>query len=103
MVALCDIDESRLNKKSRRYKVAAKFVDYREMLDELGDKIDAVTVSTPDHSHAPASAAAIRLGKHCFTQKPLTWSVQEARTLRELANTHKVSTQMGNKGTSHDS
>ena len=102
VVALCDIDESRLNKKARRYKGVAKYVDYREMLDEMGDKIDAVTVSTPDHSHAPASALAIRAGKHCFTQKPLTWSVQEARTLRELANKHDVATQMGNQGTSHD-
>jgi len=102
VVALCDIDESRLNKKARRYKGVAKYVDYREMLDEMGDKIDAVTVSTPDHSHAPASALAIRAGKHCFTQKPLTWSVQEARTLRKLANKHEVATQMGNQGTSHD-
>ncbi|MCA8988650.1 MAG: Gfo/Idh/MocA family oxidoreductase, partial [Planctomycetaceae bacterium] len=99
VVALCDIDGERLDKKSRRYPDAAKFADYREMLNELGDKIDAVTVSTPDHSHAPASAMAMRMGKHCFCQKPLTWSVHEARTLRQIANDKGVATQMGNQGT----
>ncbi len=102
VVALCDIDEDRLDKKSRRYPNAKKFVDYREMLTEMGDKIDGVTVSTPDHSHAPASAMAMKMGKHCFCQKPLTWSVHEARVLRQLANEHGVATQMGNQGTSEN-
>ena len=102
VVALCDIDESRLDKKSRRYPDAKKFVDYRQMLDEMGDKIDAVTVSTPDHTHAPAAAMAIRKGKHAFVQKPLTWSVHEARMLRQLANEHGVATQMGNQGTAEN-
>jgi len=101
VVALCDVDDNNLKRKSARFKAAKTFNDYRKMLDEMGDKIDAVTVSTPDHSHAPASALAIRMGKHCFTQKPLTWSVVEARTLRELAAKHKVATQMGNQGTSN--
>lgn len=102
VVALCDIDEDRLDKKARRYPDAKKFVDYREMLTEMGDQIDGVTVSTPDHSHAPASAMAMKMGKHCFTQKPLTWSVHEARVLRQLANEHGVATQMGNQGTSEN-
>ena len=101
VVALCDVDDNNLKRKSARFKSAKTFNDYRKMLDEMGDKIDAVTVSTPDHSHAPASALAIRMGKHCFCQKPLTWSVVEARTLRELAAKHKVATQMGNQGTSN--
>lgn len=102
IVALCDIDQKRLDQKGRRYKSAKKFNDYREMLDEMGDKIDAVTVSTPDHSHAPASMKAMKLGKHCFTQKPLTWSVHEARVMRETAAKRKVATQMGNQGTSQN-
>lgn len=102
VIALCDIDESRLDKKARRYPDAKKFVDYRVMLDELGDKIDAVTVSTPDHTHAAAAAAAIRKGKHAFVQKPLTWSVSEARILRKLANEFGVATQMGNQGTAEN-
>ncbi len=69
------------------------------MLEDLGDKIDAVTVSTPDHSHAPASVMAMRMGKHCFCQKPLTWSVEEARLMRTLAAEKKLCTQMGNQGT----
>ena len=60
VVALCDIDESRLNKKARRYPDAAKYIDFRVMLDEMGDKIDAVTVSTPDHTHAIAAATAMK-------------------------------------------
>ncbi|QDU09087.1 Gfo/Idh/MocA family protein [Gimesia aquarii] len=99
LIAICDIDDKRLAKSAARYPKAKKFNDYREMLTEMGDQIDAVTVSTPDHSHAPASIMAMKKGKHCFTQKPLTWSVHEARMMREVANKHKVATQMGNQGT----
>ena len=102
VVALCDIDAERLDKKARRYPEAKKYFDFRVMLDEMGDKIDGVTVSTPDHTHAVAAAAAIRMGKHAFVQKPLTWSVHEARVLRQLANEHGVATQMGNQGTSEN-
>jgi predicted dehydrogenase len=103
IVAICDIDDQRLEKKARKlagkFPDVKKFNDYRQMLEELGDKIDAVTVSTPDHVHAPASVMAMRLGKHCFCQKPLTWSVEEARKMREIAAVKKVATQMGNQGT----
>ena len=99
IVALCDIDERRLAKKGAAFPKAKKFTDYRKMLEELADDIDAVTVSTPDHSHAPASVMAMKLGKHCFTQKPLTWSVFEARTMRKLAREKGLCTQMGNQGT----
>lgn len=102
LIAICDIDDKRLLKAAARYPNAKKFNDYREMLEEMGDKIDAVTVSTPDHSHAPASVMAMKKGKHCFTQKPLTWSVHEARVMRETANKHDVQTQMGNQGTAKD-
>jgi len=102
IVALCDIDEGTLDKMAEKFPDAKKYVDYRTMLEDLGDKIDAVTVSTPDHTHAPASVMAMRMGKHCFCQKPLTWSVEEARLMRELAAEKKLCTQMGNQGTAED-
>jgi predicted dehydrogenase len=102
LIAICDIDDKHLAKAAARYPKAKKFNDYREMITEMGDQIDAVTVSTPDHSHAPASVMAMKNGKHCFTQKPLTWSVSEARIMRETANKNKVATQMGNQGTSYN-
>ena len=100
IVALCDIDEERLEKAALRYPKAKKFVDYRKLYDEMGDSIDAVTVSTPDHSHAPAAIRGMKMGKHCFCQKPLTYTVAEARMMRELAAEKKLCTQMGNQGTS---
>jgi predicted dehydrogenase len=101
IVALCDIDEKVLDRKSMKFPRAKLYFDYRKMLEEMGDKIDAVTVSTPDHTHAPASVLAMRMGKHCFCQKPLTWSIEEARVMRTLAADKKLCTQMGNQGTSH--
>jgi hypothetical protein len=73
--------------------------DFREMLDKSGQRIDAVVVATPDHSHAVVSAAAIRAGKPVFCEKPLTRVVAESRDLRELARKHQVVTAMGNQGT----
>ena len=102
IVALCDIDSKTLDKMAAKFPDAKKYFDYRKMLEDLGDKIDAVTVSTPDHTHAPASVMAMRMGKHCFCQKPLTWSIEEARVMRELAAEKKLATQMGNQGTADD-
>jgi predicted dehydrogenase len=102
VVAICDIDEKMLEKKAHQFPKAKKYFDYRTMLDELGGKIDAVTVSTPDHSHAPASVRAMRLGKHVYCQKPLTWSIEEARLMRTLAAEKSLATQMGNQGTAKD-
>ncbi|HLJ95049.1 MAG TPA: Gfo/Idh/MocA family oxidoreductase [Gemmataceae bacterium] len=99
IVALCDIDERTLDAAAKRYPKAKKYVDFRKMFDDMGKSIDAVTVSTPDHVHAVASALAMRLGKHCFTQKPLSHSLYEARRLGEIATEMKVATQMGNQGT----
>lgn len=98
MVAICDIDENTLNSKGNEFKDARKYFDFRAMLTEMGDKIDAVTVSTPDHTHATAAAMAMNMGKHVYCQKPLAWSVHECRVLRTLAKEKKVSTQMGNQG-----
>jgi len=99
VVALCDIDEKELDKKANRFSTAERFYDFRKMFDKLAKQIDAVTVSTPDHTHAPASIMAMKLGKHVYCQKPLTHSVYEARLMRETARQMKVCTQMGNQGT----
>ena len=66
VVGICDTESKRLMGAAKRFKGAATFADFREMLDTLGDKIDAVTVSTPDHTHAVAAAKVLSMGKHCF-------------------------------------
>jgi predicted dehydrogenase len=98
IVALCDVDQNTLDSRKQKYPDAQTFKDYRVMYDKIGKDIDAVIVATPDHHHAPASVRAIKMGKHCFTQKPLTQSVYEARTMRQLAKKMGVATQMGNQG-----
>ena len=95
IVALCDVDANLLDKAARGFPKAAKFADFRKMLDKMHNQIDAVVVSTPDHTHAPAAAAAMKLGKHCYCEKPLTHTVGECRTLIELAARGKLVTQMG--------
>jgi len=99
MVAICDVDTGRLDGAGNKFKEAKKYTDFRKMLDEMGKSIDAVTVSTPDHTHASAALMAMRMGKHCFVQKPLTHSIYEARLMGEVAKKMKVATQMGNQGT----
>jgi predicted dehydrogenase len=99
IVALCDCDENTLNQKAAQFPNAKKYTDYRKMFDEMAKSIDAVTVSTPDHTHAPASVMAMRLKKHVYCQKPLTHTVYEARRMREIAKEMGVCTQMGNQGT----
>src|SRR5215831_10692457 len=78
-----------------------RYTDFREMLAQQRD-IDAVIVATPDHMHAPIASAAMDLGKHVYVQKPLCWSVEEARHLAAKAKANpKLATQMGNQGHSH--
>ena len=102
IVALCDVDENEGAKSFAQFPNAKRFQDFRRLFDELGKGIDAVTVATPDHTHAVAAAAAIRRGKHVYCEKPLTRTVHEARVLRQLADKYKVVTQMGNQGSSSD-
>jgi predicted dehydrogenase len=102
VVGLCDVDRQTLTKKGREFKDAAQFQDFREMLDQIGEKIDIVTVSTPDHTHAAAAVRAMKMRKHVYCQKPLTWSIREARTMREVAAEMGVVTQMGNQGSSEN-
>jgi predicted dehydrogenase len=98
VVALCDIDEVRLGQRAATWPTARKFFDYRKLFDAMMREIDAVVVSTPDHSHALPSVLAMRAGKHVYCQKPLTHSPFEARLMRQVAARHKVCTQMGNQG-----
>ena len=102
LVAICDIDDKNLAKAAAKHPNAQKFNDFREMLDKMGDKIDAVTVSTPDHMHAQISLRAMSMGKHVFCQKPLTRTVAEARLMRKTAADKGVATQMGNQGTANN-
>ncbi len=102
VVAICDIDDKTLEGKAGRFSQAKKYNDFRKMLDEMGKSIDAVTVSTPDHTHAAAAMMAMKMGKHVYCQKPLTHTVREARALREAAKKYKVCTQMGNQGSAEN-
>jgi len=99
MVAICDVDTNRLEGAGKKFDKAKKYTDFRKMLEEVEKSIDAVTVSTPDHCHAPAALMAMRMGKHCFVQKPLTHSIYEARLMGKVAKEMGVATQMGNQGT----
>lgn len=102
IVALCDVDWKYAGKTFGDYPNARKFKDWRVMFDQMGSEIDAIMVATPDHTHAGVTANAITLGKHCYTQKPLTHSVYESRLLTKLAKKYGVATQMGNQGNSFD-
>lgn len=103
IVALCDVDERTLRARKGRFPKAATFSDYRVMLEKMGDKLDAVTVSTPDHHHFAASMLAMQLGLHVYVQKPLAHNVWQAREMLKRAREKKVITQMGNQGHAFDS
>ncbi|MGD0091602.1 MAG: Gfo/Idh/MocA family oxidoreductase [Planctomycetota bacterium] len=102
IVALCDANEGPVNGQAKRFPNARKFSDFRKLFDAMEKDIDAVTVSTPDHTHFPASMAAIMLGKHAFCQKPLVHTVWEARRIAQAAREKKVATQMGIQGHAND-
>lgn len=96
IVGVCDVDRRQYNGKIKELCPNAKFYqDYREMLSDLGDKVDAVAISTPDHTHVHATMAAMNRGKHVYTQKPLTHTIAEARLLKKTARVKGVKTQMG--------
>ena len=120
LVAFCDVDPAFMERNvmgsgdpnerapsaetvafREKYKMATKYVDFREMLAKQPD-IDGVIIATPDHMHATVAAAAMNAGKHVYVQKPLTWSVYESRLLAKIAREKKVVTQMGNQGHSQE-
>lgn len=97
--AICDVDFNMAERAFEKFPNAKKYKDWRKVLDEMQD-IDALTISTPDHTHAVIANAAMKMGKHVYVQKPLTHSIHEARVLTESAEEHKIVTQMGNQGAS---
>lgn len=99
---LCDVDDRQAVESRKSFPNAKYYKDFREMLSKEAKHIDAVSVSTPDHTHAVAAMAAMQLHKHVYVQKPLTHDIYEARMLTEAAHRYKVVTQMGNQGASGD-
>lgn len=95
VTALCDVDANNLAAAQKLFPNAKTFKDYRKLFEQMGSAIDAVVVSTPDHTHAPASVMAMQMGKPVYCQKPLTHHVTEARAMRQLAEDKKLVTQMG--------
>ncbi|MFT6181968.1 MAG: hypothetical protein ACJAQT_004258 [Akkermansiaceae bacterium] len=102
IVGLCDVDRGMIDAMAKNFPKAAQFSDFREMFAKMGDKIDAVTISTPDHVHGVAAINAMQMGKHIYCQKPLTQTVWESRMMRNLARDKKLATQMGNQGSASD-
>ena len=98
IVALCDVDDRQAAEGRKKYAAATYYRDFRVMLEKEKNNIDACSISTPDHTHAVATLAAMQLGKHVYTQKPLTHDIYEARLLAAAAKKYKVVTQMGNQG-----
>lgn len=100
--AFCDVDDRRAAKAYKEFPNVPRFKDFRKMFDAAGRDIDAVMVTTPDHTHAVAALAAMQAGKHVYVEKPLTHNIKEARALLAAARKYKVVTQMGNQGASMD-
>ncbi len=102
VVALADCDWERGQQGFSAFPKAAKYRDFRQMLDKSGKDIDAVVVGPADHMHAICALACMQMGKHVYVEKPLTRTAWEARILTEAVEKYKVATQMGNQGYSHD-
>ncbi len=102
IVSLCDVDDRQAKKSRDNFPKATYHRDYRVMLEKEKNNIDACVISTPDNTHAVATLAAMQLGKHVYTQKPLTHDIYEARILAQAEKKYKVVTQMGNQGGSGD-
>ena len=97
IVAMCDVDESKAGKRFQEFNQASKFKDYRVMFDKLGKQIDAVVISTPDHTHFHPARQAMLEGKHVYCEKPLAHSAWEIRQLTRIAEKMDVATQLGNQ------
>ncbi len=102
IAALCDVDDRQAKKSRANFPKAPYYHDFREMLQKERNNIDACCISTPDNTHAVATLAAMQMGKHVYTQKPLAHDIYEARILAQAAKKYKVITQMGNQGGSGD-
>ena len=95
IVAICDVDEVRATNAFEKFPDAKKFTDFRRMYDAMGKEIDAVVISTPDHTHFHPAYRAIEMGKHVYLEKPMAHTVWEVRRLTDLAAQKKVATQLG--------
>jgi predicted dehydrogenase len=95
IAVLCDVDDSRLGQAKSQFPKATGYTDYRKFFDKLDKQIDAVVVSTPDHSHCLPASLAMAAGKPVYCEKPLAYSVNEVRFMRKLAMEKKLVTQMG--------
>ncbi len=100
--ALCDVDSRNLDSAWGSFPQAKRYTDFREMLERDGDSIDAVTVATPDHTHAVAAMMAMKMGKHVYCEKPLARTLYEVKQLADGAQRYGVATQMGNQGHAFD-
>jgi predicted dehydrogenase len=103
IVALCDVDRRRANDAKAKHPNAKFYQDFRRMFDEMEKQIDAVTVATPDHTHAVAAMAAIKRNKHVYSEKPLAHCLHETHALVTEARQRRIATQLGNQGHSSDS
>jgi len=103
LVALVDVDASRAADNFNKFPAAQKYKDFRKMFDEMTAKIDAVCVSTPDHTHSVAVMAALKRGKHVYCEKPLAHSIWEIRQIMAEAKKQNLVTQLGNQGHSSSS
>ena len=95
IVALCDVNGNNLGFGKQRHPQASAFTDFRRLYDSVSNKLDAVVVSTCEHTHAFATLPALQLGKHVYCEKPLTYNIAECRKIRLAAKRAKVATQMG--------
>jgi hypothetical protein len=102
VIALADVDWSRGQESFERFPKAARYKDFRQMLDKHAKEIDAVVIGTPDHMHTYCALTCMQAGKHVYVEKPLTRLSGEARLLTQAAAKYNVATQMGNQGYSHD-
>ncbi|MDD3589685.1 MAG: Gfo/Idh/MocA family oxidoreductase [Thermoguttaceae bacterium] len=93
IAALCDVDDNNLESQGKNHPNAKRFFDYRTMLDET--ELDAILISTPDHTHAVAAMAAMKKGLPCFCEKPLAHDVAEIRAMQKIAKEKNLATQMG--------
>ncbi len=97
LVAVAEVDSSRTDKLAEAHPDVPVYTDWRKLLDEKANEIDAVVIGTPDHMHAPIAMSAMQLGKHVYCEKPITRTLHEARRLREFAAENNLKTQMGNQ------
>ncbi|MDO4587601.1 MAG: Gfo/Idh/MocA family oxidoreductase [Planctomycetia bacterium] len=95
IVAICDIDDNYLEMVGKRFPNAKRFFDYRDLLDQMGDQLDGITVSTADHTHAAAAIAVMKRGIHCYCEKPLAYNINEVRLMQKTARENNIVTQMG--------